>query len=68
MLNIGNRPTVNGTKKTVEAHLFDFQGDLYDRQVTIYFQSFLRDEQKFEGLEALKAQLYLDQQNAKNLL
>jgi riboflavin kinase/FMN adenylyltransferase len=68
MLNIGNRPTVNGTKKTVEAHLFDFQGDLYDRQVTIYFQSFLREEHKFEGLEALKAQLYLDQQNAKNLL
>lgn len=68
MLNIGNRPTVDGTKKTVEAHLFDFQGDLYDRQVTIYFQSFLRDEHKFEGLEALKAQLYLDQQNAKKLL
>lgn len=68
MLNIGNRPTVNGTKKTVEANLFDFQGDLYDKQITIYLKAFLREEQKFDGLEALKAQLYLDQKNAKNLL
>ncbi len=68
MLNIGNRPTVNGTKKTVEANLFDFQGDLYDKQITIYIKAFLRDETKFDGLEALKEQLFLDQKNAKNLL
>ncbi|MCE7056729.1 bifunctional riboflavin kinase/FAD synthetase [Algoriphagus sp. AGSA1] len=68
MLNIGNRPTVNGTKKTVEANLFDFQGDLYDKQITIYFKAFLREEQKFDGLEALKNQLFIDQRNAKNLL
>ncbi|UZD23174.1 bifunctional riboflavin kinase/FAD synthetase [Algoriphagus halophytocola] len=68
MLNIGNRPTVDGTKKTVEAHLFDFQGDLYDKQITVYLKAFLRDEQKFDGLEALKKQLFKDQRNAKNLL
>ena len=68
MLNIGNRPTVNGTQKTVEANLFDFQGDLYDKQITIYLKAFLRDERKFDGLEALKEQLFLDQKNAKNLL
>lgn len=68
MLNIGNRPTVGGTKKTVEAHLFDFQGDLYDKQVTIYLRAFLREEQKFENLEALKNQLALDQKMAKSLL
>tara|TARA_R110002051_G_scaffold47359_1_gene93812 strand:- start:343 stop:1266 length:924 start_codon:yes stop_codon:yes gene_type:complete len=68
MLNIGNRPTVNGTQKTVEANLFDFQGDLYDKQITIYLKAFLREEKKFEGLEALKQQLFLDQKNAKNLL
>lgn len=68
MLNIGNRPTVNGTKKTVEANLFDFQGDLYDKQITIYIKAFLREEKKFDGLEALKQQLYIDQKNAKNLL
>ncbi|MEP1260595.1 bifunctional riboflavin kinase/FAD synthetase, partial [Algoriphagus sp.] len=68
MLNIGNRPTVNGTKKTVEANLFDFQGDLYDKQITIFIKAFLRNEQKFDGLEALKAQLYVDQKNAKKVL
>jgi riboflavin kinase/FMN adenylyltransferase len=68
MLNIGNRPTVDGHKKTVEAHLFDFKGDLYDKQITIYFKAFLREERKFDGLEALKAQLSLDQVNAKKLL
>jgi riboflavin kinase/FMN adenylyltransferase len=68
MLNIGNRPTVDGHKRTVEANLFDFQGDLYDKQITIYLKVFLREERKFDGLEALKAQLYLDQKHAKKLL
>ncbi|WP_057936434.1 bifunctional riboflavin kinase/FAD synthetase [Algoriphagus resistens] len=68
MLNIGNRPTVNGTQKTVEANLFDFQGDLYDKQITIYLKAFLREERKFDGLEALKEQLFIDRKNAKNLL
>lgn len=68
MLNIGNRPTVDGTKKTVEAHLFDFQGDLYSKQITVYFHEFLREERKFDSLEALKAQLGKDQQAAKSLL
>jgi riboflavin kinase / FMN adenylyltransferase len=68
MLNIGNRPTVGGTKKTVEAHLFDFQGDLYDKQITIYLKEFLREERKFENLEELKNQLAIDQKMAKTLL
>jgi riboflavin kinase/FMN adenylyltransferase len=68
MLNIGNRPTVDGTKKTVEANLFDFQGDLYDKQITVYFREFLREERKFDSLEALKDQLIQDQRSAKSLL
>lgn len=68
MLNIGNRPTVDGTKKTVEANLFDFQGDLYDKQITVYFHEFLREERKFESLEALKNQLVQDQKSARSLL
>ncbi|OOG73717.1 bifunctional riboflavin kinase/FAD synthetase [Algoriphagus sp. A40] len=68
MLNIGNRPTVDGTKKTVEANLFDFQGDLYDKQITVYFHEFLREERKFESLEALKNQLFQDQKTARSLL
>ncbi|AMQ57036.1 bifunctional riboflavin kinase/FAD synthetase [Algoriphagus sanaruensis] len=68
MLNIGNRPTVDGTKKTVETHLFDFQGDLYNKLITVYFRDFIREEQKFDGLEALKKQLIEDQKTAKSLL
>ncbi|EAZ82894.1 bifunctional riboflavin kinase/FAD synthetase [Algoriphagus machipongonensis] len=68
MLNIGNRPTVGGTKKTVEAHLFDFQGDLYDKQITVFLKGFLREEQKFENLDELKHQLAIDQKMAKSLL
>jgi riboflavin kinase/FMN adenylyltransferase len=68
MLNIGNRPTVDGSKKTVEANLFDFQGDLYDKQITVYFHNFLREERKFESLESLKSQLVQDQKSAKSLL
>lgn len=68
MLNIGNRPTVDGTKKTVETHLFDFQGDLYNKLITVYFRDFIREEQKFDGLEALKKQLIEDQKTAKSVL
>ncbi|MCR9082415.1 MAG: bifunctional riboflavin kinase/FAD synthetase [Cyclobacteriaceae bacterium] len=68
MLNIGNRPTVDGSSKSVETHLFDFQGDLYDKQITIYLRDYLREEQKFESLEALKSQLMIDQQRAKMIL
>ena len=68
MLNIGNRPTVDGTRKTVEAHLFDFQGDLYNKLVTVSFKEFIREERKFENLEALKNQLVKDQKLAKLIL
>jgi len=68
MLNIGNRPTVDGSSKSVETHLFDFEGDLYDKQITIYLRYYLREEQKFESLEALKSQLLIDQQRAKMIL
>lgn len=68
MLNIGNRPTVDGSKKTVEAHLFDFQGDLYNKLITVCFREFIREEKKFESLEALKNQLFQDQKTAKAIL
>ena len=68
MLNIGNRPTVDGTSKTVEAHLFDFQGDLYNKQITVFFREFIREERKFNSLEELKEQLSKDQRVAKSIL
>jgi riboflavin kinase/FMN adenylyltransferase len=64
MLNLGNRPTVAGEQKTIEVHLFDFSGDLYQKTVTVNFIQFLREEIKFADLEALKAQLKRDQEKA----
>lgn len=65
MLNIGNRPTVNGMEQTVEVNLFDFSGDLYDKRLTVYFKKYLRAEKKFADLEALKEQLKKDMLEAK---
>lgn len=65
MLNIGNRPTVNGLEKTVEVNVFDFSGDLYDKRLTIGFKTFLRAERKFNNLEELRAQLEKDRLTAK---
>ncbi|MBR2937652.1 MAG: bifunctional riboflavin kinase/FAD synthetase [Oscillospiraceae bacterium] len=58
--NIGTRPTVDGEGVTVEAHLLDFDGDLYGKTITIAFCDFLRPEEKFENLDQLKAQIATD--------
>lgn len=58
--NIGTRPTVNGTGVTVEAWLLDFSGDLYGRELTLQFHKFLRPEQKFDSLDALRIQIQAD--------
>jgi riboflavin kinase/FMN adenylyltransferase len=58
--NIGTRPTVDGHHLTVEAHLLDFAGDLYDQEITLTFIGRIRSEQKFSGLEALVAQIQAD--------
>ncbi|MDE6460557.1 MAG: riboflavin biosynthesis protein RibF [Paramuribaculum sp.] len=71
MLNIGYRPTVDTTETpalTLEAHLFDFDGDLYNQQITLEFIAPIREEKKFYGIEALQAQLKLDAEAAKKLL
>jgi riboflavin kinase/FMN adenylyltransferase len=65
--NLGNRPTLEGIPKLkLEVHVFDFNGDLYDQHVHVQFFHKLRDEQKFDGLDALKAQIALDALQAKN--
>ena len=63
-MNIGNRPTVNGITQTIEINLFDFNDDLYGQTITVSLLKRMRDEQKFESLEALKNQLALDKQTA----
>ena len=64
MMNIGFNPTVKGKCQTIEAHLFDFNKDLYGRKVTIELLFFLREEQKFNSIEDLIIQLNLDKVNA----
>jgi len=66
MMNIGNRPTVNGNHQTIEVHFFDFNKDLYGQKITIELLYFLRDEQKFDSLELLIAQLKKDEETARN--
>ncbi len=68
MMNIGNRPTVDGTKRMIEVNLFDFDEDIYNRHLKVYVKHRLRDEQKFEGLEKLIQQLHLDKQKSIALL
>ena len=63
--NIGARPTVGGHEVRAESWILDFSGDLYDREITLHFERFLRPEQKFASLEALQAQIQLDAQAAR---
>lgn len=66
MVNIGTRPTVmRGDKPTIEAHLIDWEGDLYGQEITIRFLERLRDEKKFDSIDALRAQLSIDREDAK---
>jgi riboflavin kinase/FMN adenylyltransferase len=64
MMNIGTNPTVNGVSKSVEVHFFDFDQDIYGETFKIEFLKRLRDERKFENLEALKLQLKEDMKAA----
>ncbi|MFN7674497.1 bifunctional riboflavin kinase/FAD synthetase [Flavobacterium sp.] len=60
MMNIGTRPTVDGTTQTIEIHFFDFQKELYNQKITISLLHRMRSEQKFESVDALKKQLDKD--------
>ena len=66
--NYGRRPTVGAAAPLLEAHLFDFSGDLYGGEIEVFFEDFIRDEQKFDGLDALKGQIRKDCENARKLL
>ena len=68
MMNIGVRPTVDGTTEKIEVHLFDFNEDIYGSIVEVQVVARLRDEQKFENLDALKTQLSNDLIAARSVL
>lgn len=68
MLNIGTRPTVDDKGIiTIEVHFFNFKDDLYGKEVKVTFERKMRNEQKFDNLEALKSQLFIDEELAKRV-
>ena len=58
--NVGRRPTVNGHRLTIEPWILDFSGDLYGQEIRLEFHRFLRPEEKFDSLEALRQQVLAD--------
>ena len=66
--NIGSRPTVGGHQTRAESWILDFEGDLYGKKITLEFHKFLRPEQKFADLDALKAQIQQDAAETRNVL
>ena len=65
--NVGMRPTVDGTQSRVEVHAFDFFGDLYGQDMQVQFHQLIRPEQRFDGLDALKAQIGRDVASAREI-
>lgn len=68
MMNIGFNPTVNGDRQTIEVHLFDFDKDIYDQNIEVSLLHYIREEQKFGSVDALKAQLHQDQNKALDFI
>jgi riboflavin kinase / FMN adenylyltransferase len=66
--SLGTRPTVNGTEPLLEVHVFDFAGDLYGRAIEVEFVAKLRDEVKFDSLDAMTVQMQIDAARAREVL
>ena len=66
--NYGTRPTVQGMSTRLEAHIFDFEGDIYGQRIEVAFIEFMRPEQKFNGLPELIEQIKLDSMAAQQIL
>jgi len=67
--NIGRRPTVNeGPESRLEANIFDFDADIYDAELSVALHAYIREERRFSGLDALKAQIAADAAEARRLL
>ncbi|WP_111308891.1 bifunctional riboflavin kinase/FAD synthetase [Confluentibacter sediminis] len=64
MMNIGVNPTVNGENESIEVHFFNFDKDIYNKKIQINLLTRIRDEQKFESVDALKNQLRIDKQTS----
>src|SRR5690606_18387543 len=66
--NFGRRPTFDKKDVILEVHLFDFDGDIYGHHIAVSFVEYLRAEKKFDGLDALKAQIATDSAKAREIL
>ena len=66
--SLGTRPTVDGMEMLLEVHVFDFAGDLYGREIEVEFVAKLRDEVKFDSLDALIVQMKVDAAQARSVL
>jgi riboflavin kinase/FMN adenylyltransferase len=64
--NLGRRPTTGGTERTLEAHVFEFDGDLYGEWIEVEFRRFVRPERRFESLAALQDQIARDVEFARS--
>lgn len=68
MMNIGNRPTVDGIGRTQEVNIFDFDDDIYGESITVELVDYIRKEQKFNGIEELKQQISKDRAKSQEIL
>ncbi|CAH0995209.1 Bifunctional riboflavin kinase/FMN adenylyltransferase [Emticicia aquatica] len=68
MMNIGNRPTVDGIGRTQEVNIFNFDDDIYGETITVEIVDYIRNEQKFNGIEELKTQILIDKTKSKQIL
>jgi riboflavin kinase/FMN adenylyltransferase len=66
--SLGVRPTFEPPQELLEAYLFDFDGDLYNRQIEVALHAFIREERKFDGIDALVAEMKRDEAAARRLL
>ncbi len=64
MLYIGHRPTINGVTRNIEVNLFDFGEEIYGDSLTIHFQSYIRGDMKFDGLDELRQQMDRDKEES----
>src|SRR6185436_8341852 len=68
VMSIGMRPTVNGTNRTIEAYIFDFNDDIYEKEITIGFIEWIREERKFETVDLMVEEIRRDESKARELL
>ncbi|MFC5047471.1 bifunctional riboflavin kinase/FAD synthetase [Aquimarina hainanensis] len=68
MMNIGNNPTVNGTKQSIETHFFDASFNLYEKKIQIELLTRIRDEKKFDSIEELKAAMQQDEDFSRDYI